>query len=585
MDTSSTYDDEGTHDNNGERTFIQSTELPILDSSAQPVVLIRDVDIERPTPGSRQRKNEFEPYMNGDISNISQYTSQHIQFPNTSATMVPNGKLEKDKEGMTDGDDLYSLCNTQPQCYSNLYTPTWFDMDKVNEMEKLALPEFFDAHEKEYIQYRNYMVEQYRSNPSYFVTISACKKAFPNADTVSLVRLHSFLELYKVINVQNDPRLHLYDPTIDSEPDAYPEFNLHRHLEPVKKVDIHYLRKLIYDSVKSRKTSSTWNVMAEEANNLDGRKIYRCKNCLADCSAIRYQCIKRLDLHLCIDCFVHGRFTAVYASSDFVRMDETNDNEDWTDEEILLLLEGMDQYDDDWLMVSEHVGSRSKEQCITQFLQMPITDDFLTSKLSSKEQDQLPFANTANPVMTMIAYLAAHVNPGVGSAAAKAAMKELLQASATLQEKQQNNTDQQHGDENQTMDVDIDVDEDDDDMDEDSDTTSTPFSKKVLLSATSAALEAAAIQARKLSSYEDQEIQHWTRLAVKTVVDKLALKIQQYEDFDQVLENDLQEMSSQSAVLQTTLENLRKQHYPLPSSDSDPSIPTTTSLDASSSVK
>ncbi|ORZ16963.1 SWIRM domain-domain-containing protein [Absidia repens] len=548
---------------------------PVLDSFAQPQVRIRDVEVERPLLGSRQRKNEFEPYMNGDISNISQYVDQHVQVPETSIT---HGKEQ------TDTNKLFSLCYTDPQDYASPYLPDWFDMDKANDIEKLALPEFFDDHLDAYIKYRNFMVQQYQSNPAYYVTVSSCKTAFPDADMVSLVRLHSFLELYDVINAKTDPRRRIYEPVIDSEPDAYADLNHTRSLKSLEKLDIQYLRKLMYDPVKSRKTCAIWNVANEDSSTSGGSKIQRCKGCHSDCSVIRYQCIKRLDVCLCVDCFVNGNFSSVFSSSDFLRMEEDNNNgnnggnneqdmdEEWTDEETLLLLEGVDRYDDDWLMVSEHVGTHTKEECITQFLQMPITDEFLTSKLSNKELDQLPFGNTPNPVMTMITYLSAHINPGVAAAAAKAAMKELLQANASLETIDKSDQKEDEGDD-AAMEVDIDTDGVDDDNNDSEQmdaptTTNSPSSpiipKKTMLAATSAAIKAAASQARKLSSYEDQEIQHWIRLAVKTVTDKLAMKIQQYEEFDRILEADNQEMKNQSNILQTTLENLCQQHFDVP---------------------
>ena len=55
--------------------------LPVLNPDYQPIVRIRDIEKERPQLGSRQRKNEFEPYSNGDITNISRYTASYIEFP------------------------------------------------------------------------------------------------------------------------------------------------------------------------------------------------------------------------------------------------------------------------------------------------------------------------------------------------------------------------------------------------------------------------------------------------------------------------------------------------------------------------
>ena len=34
-------------------------------------------------------------------------------------------------------------------------------------------------------------------------------------------------------------------------------------------------------------------------------------------------------------------------------------------------------YEEDWSLVSLHVGTRSREQCITKFIQLPIQDPYL----------------------------------------------------------------------------------------------------------------------------------------------------------------------------------------------------------------
>lgn len=50
---------------------------------------------------------------------------------------------------------------------------------------------------------------------------------------------------------------------------------------------------------------------------------------------------------------------------------------EWSDQEILLLLEGLELYRDDWNKVSEHVATRSQDECVLQFLQLPIEDPFM----------------------------------------------------------------------------------------------------------------------------------------------------------------------------------------------------------------
>lgn len=50
---------------------------------------------------------------------------------------------------------------------------------------------------------------------------------------------------------------------------------------------------------------------------------------------------------------------------------------DWTEQETLLLLEGLELYKDDWNKVCDHVGSRTQEECILHFLRLPIEDPYL----------------------------------------------------------------------------------------------------------------------------------------------------------------------------------------------------------------
>lgn len=94
--------------------------------------------------------------------------------------------------------------------------------------------------------------------------------------------------------------------------------------------------------------------------------------------------------------------------------------QDWSDQETLLLLEGLELHKDAWGDIAEHVGTKSQVQCILHFLQLPIEDEFL-DELEDKgrkpqgvdgpahaadKQDSLaleelvPFADTGNPVLS-----------------------------------------------------------------------------------------------------------------------------------------------------------------------------------------
>merc|ERR1712098_144598 len=103
---------------------------------------------------------------------------------------------------------------------------------------------------------------------------------------------------------------------------------------------------------------------------------------------------------------------------------------DWTEQETLLLLEGLEMFKDDWNKVCEHVGSRTQDECILHFLRLPIEDPYLEDPehgggaLGPLAYQPIPFSSAGNPIMSTVAFLASVVDPRVASSVAKAAMEE-----------------------------------------------------------------------------------------------------------------------------------------------------------------
>ncbi|MBM6383965.1 MAG: hypothetical protein JSY10_08210 [Paenibacillus sp.] len=94
MDIDSSKEVTSTMDSTTElsQSVVPELPVPVLHPDHQPVVRVRDIEAEKPQVGSRQRKNEFEPYLNGDITNISQYTAAHVEYPKRPTKMQ---KLEE----------------------------------------------------------------------------------------------------------------------------------------------------------------------------------------------------------------------------------------------------------------------------------------------------------------------------------------------------------------------------------------------------------------------------------------------------------------------------------------------------------
>lgn len=87
---------------------------------------------------------------------------------------------------------------------------------------------------------------------------------------------------------------------------------------------------------------------------------------------------------MCPGCYAQGKFPENLNSSHFIRVDAPMDYDygEWTDQETLLLLEAIEKYNDDWNSVAQHVGTKTKSQCILQFLRLPIEDPYLEDQLN-----------------------------------------------------------------------------------------------------------------------------------------------------------------------------------------------------------
>lgn len=91
-------------------------------------------------------------------------------------------------------------------------------------------------------------------------------------------------------------------------------------------------------------------------------------------------------------------------------------------------------YKDDWNKVCEHVGTRTQDECILQFLRLPIEDPYLEdpeagsgptpTALGPLAYQPIPFSKSGNPIMSTVAFLASVVDPRIAASAAKAAMDE-----------------------------------------------------------------------------------------------------------------------------------------------------------------
>lgn len=82
----------------------------------------------------------------------------------------------------------------------------WFDMHEIHQIERKALPEFFNNRNRSktqavYKDYRDFMVNTYRLNPAEYLTVTACRRNLAG-DVCAIMRVHAFLEQWGLINYQ-----------------------------------------------------------------------------------------------------------------------------------------------------------------------------------------------------------------------------------------------------------------------------------------------------------------------------------------------------------------------------------------------
>ena len=82
----------------------------------------------------------------------------------------------------------------------------WFNLSTIAPIERRSLPEFFSNKNRSktpqvYKDYRDFMINTYRLNPTEYLTVTACRRNLAG-DVCAIMRVHAFLEQWGLINYQ-----------------------------------------------------------------------------------------------------------------------------------------------------------------------------------------------------------------------------------------------------------------------------------------------------------------------------------------------------------------------------------------------
>jgi len=446
----------------------------------------------------------------------------------------------------------------------------WYDSESIHDIEKKSLSEFFSGKNRSktpiiYKNYREFMINTYRLNPKEYLTVTACRRNLAG-DVCAIIRVHGFLEQWGLINYDIDTRTR---PSI-----VGPPFTGHfritadtpRGLQPFKPsvIPAHTshpptskgtsalemnveLRQQVYDSIETGV----------------GSKAIICFTCGDDCTLLRFHSVRTKGLDICPRCYNEGRFPSTSHSGDFVKLEPSKFKhaveEDWSDQEILLLLEGVELYDDDWNAISEHVSTRTREQCIMQFLQIPIEEPYLTQTVQTKKEEdgshdvtryqRMPFSQADNPVMSIVTFLASTVNAQVAAAAAQSAIKRIEAKKVQFKDAAHDGMD--------VDDVKVYTEDEppSDKMDEDETDQEVPgnstkdLPKNEIEKVAAVALGSAAAKAKVLADNEGREIQRLVNTVVETQLKKLEQKMAHLDELESLIEDELDDLVNQRMQL------------------------------------
>ncbi|XP_057862663.1 SWI/SNF complex subunit SWI3A isoform X2 [Cryptomeria japonica] len=315
------------------------------------------------------------------------------------------------------------------------------------------------------------------------------------------------------------------------------------------------------------------------------------------------------DFVLCPKCYANGNYGPGLSAGDFKRVEikeEANQYKSvqWTDQETLLLLEGIMHYNDDWKHVAQHVGTKSEADCVTRFIQLPFGEEYMgnygkessdrrssnasgesitikhfsspkDSSMQEHKDDTIyddmqstdddvscpplkrrhltPFADASNPIMAQVAFLSTMAGSHVAEAAASAAVATLCeddhfvsqitnsQLSKSLNQKNGIAASMQGG-----LERDIQVEDGKKELHEE-DGEALCVGKDLTptmegKSVTATALKSAAERAKLLVDQEEQDIEHIVSTIIENQMKQLEEKIKHFDEREIITEKSCSQM-------------------------------------------
>ncbi|KAG5987187.1 hypothetical protein E4U52_007837 [Claviceps spartinae] len=470
---------------------------------------------------------------------------------------------------------------------------TWFDMNRIHDIERKAMAEFFNTRNRSktpavYKDYRDFMINTYRLNPVEYLTVTACRRNLAGDVDAEQRPSHvgpPFTGHFKIIC--DTPRgLQPWQPSADPvilEGKENTDTDKKALTSTGRKGDMNLeIGRNIYEAnskgtsldkleSNSNSESATANGAsgAEDGSSNSSVKIH-CHQCGNDCTRVYYHSSQtnsspQAKYDVCPNCFMEGRLPSNHTSSMYLKTENPtytsslDRDAPWSDSETLRLLEGLERFDDDWGEIAEHVGTRTREECVLQFLQLDIEEKYLDSEtpihapnglsILGAHHGHLPFSQVDNPVLSVVGFLASLADPASTAAAANKSAEELKRGlrkqlngsqvspdadgqktsgRETSDQQEGQIRDQESGD---SMDVDT--------RQQVTVATTTSTDSKALASIPLASIGA---RAAGFASHEEREMTRLVSAATNIMLQKLELKLKCFNEIEGILQAERREL-------------------------------------------
>lgn len=385
-----------------EKSPVRATEETSTDKQQ---VASADANVEEPDANADAQMTEAgSPVLSKDS------TDQQSSIPQNDLQQESHPDVKQDVKKVSRNEPEKLEKPQAPQIHTIVIPSyaTWFNMDKINEIEIKSLPEFFSGKNrsktpKTYQKYRDFMINVYRLNPFEYLTVTASRRHLVG-DVGSIMRVHSFLEKWGLIN---------YQVALQSRPsDVVPPVTGHwnQTLDTPRGMFPFQFYKGTKDPAAQPNNGTITTAGTLINGNEAGSKSAKTNSDTA---------------------------TAPPATT----TSESNSESKWSKTEVIKLLDAIMETPNDWKAISDAVGpTKSREECLLKFLNISAEDNYLqngfsnsdgakdyASKLGPLKYDtsHIPFTQADNPVMSVASFLAGLVEPKVAAAAAGRTIEEL----------------------------------------------------------------------------------------------------------------------------------------------------------------